>query len=302
MEASAPAAGSSGAVPTSEPQTQGTEPAQKGEARYLTAKVDGKEVRLSEEQVIRDYQKYAAADQRFREAAAMKKQAEEERARAADRKARAKAEPWKLLQEDLELDDQTLDDLAEKRLLKKLELEMMNPDQKRAWKAEQDRDRLQKEIDARKAGEDEERSKLEQQRQEELTLEAVKHVDQEIGEALKGSGIAADPEIVAYMADVMLAHLEKGGEPLSAPRALELVTQKLQHRTVQFLASLPIEKLYEILPKQVLDGLRKYELAKVKGQSPVPRTQTRAMSTPQRAKAGKTSTDDFFSRLESKIR
>ena len=302
MEASAPTGSpATGAPTTSAPPVDAGKPAAPPEIRKLKLKVNQQEFELPEDEVVRGYQKGLAADQKFREAAQLRKSWEDDQAK---RKAKVKEDPWQALK-DLELDDAMLDKLSEDRLIAKLRVDTMNPDQKKAYQAEQELKALKAQQAEREKEHLSKEEQLANQRQEALTLEAVKHVDHEIGSTLKAAGIKADPEIVAYMADLMYAHLERGGEgaqSLPAAKALEMVNAGMRKRVSSYLTSLPIDKAIELLPKEFLDGVRRHFLGKVRSQSPTPRSGNSQPPTRDRAKAGKQSTDSFFDRLERKIR
>ena len=256
------------------------------------AKIYGDEREYTIDELTKLAQKAAGADERFRSAA------ERDKAREAWLKA-IKNNPDAIF-EDLELN---ADEWAEKRLLKKLQLETMNGDQRRAYEAEQQLAQMRDK--AAKAEEDAANSKksLEEREYEALRSKYAEEIDTGLVDAFKSTGKTATPRRIARVVEQMIAHAETHGEVLSVGQALERAESEIKSDISEILAAMSPEELAEILPRGSRDGLRKQDLDELKRQNPLRQrndAQAATNAQPQKGKRFRGSTDDFFSKLEKK--
>lgn len=262
------------------------------EPKKYKVNVYGQEREVDEATLLRGYQKGEAADERFRQASEKEKQATsfiEE----------LQKDPWagfKKLGKNPEQE-------AENLLIKKIEYERMSPAEKRAMEAEKRAEELEYKEKLREAETAAEKKRVADQQQEMLTLQAVQEIDHEISEALKATGVKPTPKIIQNMAEVMIAHLEaRDGKKIEASKAYEKTTSEIFEFLGELLPQMKAEDIIAKLPKSALDAIRKGLLDKVTSQSPVRKTSSHGSPSSSSKKIAKTSTDDFFNKLESKFK
>lgn len=252
-------------------------------------KVDGQEVEASYDDLVRSYQKGSSADRRFQEAAKLKSQFEGV-AKTFDEFKQGKLD--KLL--EFVPEDQARQ-WMENYLIKYIEHQQLPEGDRRALKLEADlkvkEAELKKLTDKATEGE---RAQAESQ--------AFKEIDEEISEAVKTIGRKATPRLIARIAEDMLANLDATGSKLSAKDAVTRSLRDVHNDIAEYLPTLPIEELRKILPKQVLDGLRKADVDEVMSQDPMQRSRQKTEPTKLIRKDEKRgSTEDIFKNLEKKL-
>jgi hypothetical protein len=184
--------------------------------------------------------------------------------------------------------------LAEDLLLEKLKFEQMSPTEKAL--AESERKRVEYENKLKTFEQQKEETELAH-----ATNRYVQEIDNEISEALKSRNEKPTPFLIKEIASHMLAHLESGGERLTAREALELYDSHSSGLLTERLAKMSPDDLKKILPKKLLDDLRKADVERVLSQDPMRSRKTtddEALPIPRKSK--NQSTDDFFSKLDSK--
>lgn len=257
-------------------------------------KVDGQELEVPEEELLKDYELRRASYMRMQQATERSKQADQVEKHYKELLTQFKSDPWKLF-EALQIDP---DLEAEQRLLKKLEREMMSPEQKALYEKEQHLSAREREIKEFEELKKQHEESLAKQEQEELTYKAVQEIDTEIGEVLKATGKAPTPRTVARVAEIMLAHLDnEDGERLGADKALGIFENEMKGEIESYLSSLTPEQLVQALPKSVLDAIRKTELEKVRGTNPLKHSGHSGNPSTAPAKVKRMSTDSFFDNL-----
>lgn len=245
-------------------------------------KVDGQEAEIDYDELVTGYQVRKASDARMREAAATQKKLMEAW-NASDPHGYFKAknvdpEKW-----------------AEDILIKKLKLQSMTPEERSKF------DQDQKDADERR----QEKEELEQMRQEKkqhLVTQAVQRLDGEIVDAFKAIGTKPEPALVKRMSEIMEAYMDThDGEMIPASKALEQVLKGRNSETLEYLQSLSADKLRDVLPKKLLDELRRHDVELVRSQSPL-RGQSRGAETPTpKSKTVRKSTEALFRDLETKF-
>lgn len=256
------------------------------EAKKYRVKVEGQELEVPEDELIRDYELRRASHMRMQKATEMEKALREEMASSL-------SDPLKLFQK------KGVDPVkwAEDLLLQKLERESWSPEKRELHDAQEQLRQLKEREKAQEEA-------LAKQQQEALTYKAIQEIDGEIGEVLKATGLKPTPRVVARIAEIMLAHLDSAdGERLSADKAYGLVKNEMTTEIGEYLGSLPPDQLMQSLPKSVLDAIRKHELDKVRSTPLRHASKSEGPSTARAPRSKKaTSTDDFFARLEKKLK
>ena len=257
--------------------------------RRAKVKVNGKEKEVGWDELVTNYQMREASDEKFRQA---KQMAEEAGMTKREMQAFLK-DPWEFAKKN-GLDPH---ELAEQLLLQKLEYEQMSPDAKARIAAEQRARALEEDL--------ENRTKSEREAAKNAAVsQAVKEIDDEIGEALKASGRKPTPRLIARLAESMLSHLERqDGQRPRAQDVLKNVDQEYIGDISEYLQNMPAERLIEVLPQSVRDALRKADVQRVMSQDPTKGTRRTVSDAPRKAdNLKRMSTDDYFKqKLERKF-
>lgn len=218
----------------------------------LKTKVDGKEVEeeLELEAIQRDYQKFKAADKKFQEAAAMRKQAEEFISLLKTNPAQVLAHP------SIGLDVRKL---AEEYLAEQLQYESLTPEQR---KAAEDRKRLE-EYEKR------EQEAAKQAHEEKINTLKAKYTEdynKTIIDALESAGLPKNKSTVKMMAQKLYLSVNNGLD-LDAKDLAESVRQDYINAQKELFAELDGEALIKILGDDVAEKVRKYNVSKIKNSS-----------------------------------
>lgn len=245
------------------PEQQG-QPAAPPQPRTYKLKVNGNEqavpadaidnaakaLGLKPEELLRGSQLTRAAYERM-EAAAKEAQ------RIEALKAKAKENPWAVASELAGLKDEEIDQLAEKRLLERLQREAMSPEQRRIAELEAERQRLQAERD-------EQVKTQQQQAMEQQTKAAVQHFNQTIPKAMESAGLPKTTESLRLVADHLKRQLSIGLQPDVAYAAQE-VRQFLDQRNAAVYRAYSPQQLEQLLGKEAIDNLMRYRIEQAKG-------------------------------------
>jgi len=225
--------------------------AQQEIAKRLQMKINGKEEEfdLSNDEHIerlRDMaQKGEGADQKFQEAAKMRKQMEQFA---------------KLMQDDPIAALQRLghdpDAIAEMHMQKRLEEMQKSPEQI-------EREKLQKELeDIKKEKERLENERLEAEKK--VAQEAYsRKLDTEITDALSNSELPKSPYVVKRLAEYMMLGLKKNPK-FEVKDAVPLVEKQIKREIQEMFEAMPEEIVEKVLGQNVSNKLRKRRLSKMK--------------------------------------
>jgi hypothetical protein len=244
-------------------------------------KIEGGESEVTYEELLNGYQMRQASQRRFEEAAQRQKQAEQ----FFDAIKKDPITAMKQLNVDF-------DSAAEAYYAEKLKLEMMDPKERALLEKE-------KELSEYKKKEADYKKDLETREIAALQSQALKEIDVEIGEVLRKSGTKSSPKVVARLAELMLASLEKG-ERMPADKAYAKTYSDLKDEVITFTGSLPPAELVKVLPKEQVDALRKYFVSEVTDNKPFTVRRNQTPSAVKKSEPVK-NTDEFFKRLESKF-
>jgi hypothetical protein len=227
----------------------------KEEIRKLKGKVNGREVEWTEAEAIRRAQLADAADEKFREASEMRKQAEQffELLRTNPKQVLMHPELAKAI---------NMRELAEEYLSTELQREMMDPKDReledlRKWKTEQE--------EARKAAEQEQMTKAQQEELRQHQQRAAREIDRQLTEVLQKADLPKDPEVVKRVAELMYQAGQKGYE-LDPQTAVDIVRERSQSYLQSLTSRMEGEALVKFLGEDLVKKLRKHDLARIKAQ------------------------------------
>lgn len=270
-------------------------------------KIDGTEAEVDYDELVRDYQLRKVSDKRLKETAELAKRvkAEFEQIEA------FRKDPWSALKSA----GQDPYALAEQLLLQKMEWEGLSEAEQRAQIAELRAKSLEERIGA-------EEKRAQEARAAQAEAQALREIDDEIGEALKSSGKKPTPRMIARITETLIAHHERQLEALRqefgeeipddaysrvqrlpAAEAVKRVHREYLGDVAEFLSGMSPEELRQALPKSILDALRQSEVDAVLAQDPVGSRKPRAEATPRqdRRQGQRMSTDDYFAKLEQRL-
>lgn len=251
-----------------EPEENVAKEAAKEAMRRYKVKVDGEEVEVDEDELRRGYSHQRAASKALNEGKALRKQAEQFAAMLKD--------PEKLfeLAERLGHDTRTL---AEKKLAKALEDELLDPKEKelRTTKA-----RL--EEYERKDTETKERAKLEHQRSLEKKFAA--EYEQQFLSALKESQLPPTKPMIAEMAKY-IGRAANLGFKMSVSEAATLVKDDIKQAQARLFKDADAQTLLGLLGEDLANKIRQHDIAKLKSPEEFLRTPERSQDAPKKKKA-----------------
>lgn len=229
--------------------------AAKEAARKLKIKhQDGSEEEVDEEEVIKTYRErkghQRAANKELQEGKAERKKAEEALAMLRD------PEKFWDIASKLHQDPKVLRSLAEKRLAADLEDELMDPRDKELREAKA----KLKQIDDMERKEKEE---VAARHREEMKQKYAKEYETQFIEALKKKSVPATKQTVADMAKY-IARAAKIGYQLNADQAAQLVREDREQEARHLYGQSDGEVLASMLGEDVINNIRKYDVAKLK--------------------------------------
>lgn len=207
--------------------------------------INGKKRLMTIEQMKREVQKGIAAEDKFREAATMRKEAQ-------TILEYFKTNPAKAMKEM----GHDVRQMAEEYLADEIRKEMMSPEQREAmdWKrrAEESESKL-KEADTKAEAE-----------QHQLKVQKIKQkYDVELTEALTASGLQSDPSIIKGVARIMHDYLQDGYE-ISAKDAVAEFQDSLLKQASTLIRLVGPEKATAMLGDDFMTSIRKEDLKKLK--------------------------------------
>lgn len=248
-----------------EPKAPAAAPEPKPEPRRFKVKVDGQELELPEEEVLRGYQRAAAAQRRFDEVSRLKKEIEE---REAAMKARYQDPRIAALkQRDPSLTDD--DALAVIKAQELFERQQMSPEQRALADERKRREELESKLKA------EEEAKAQAAEQAELRVH-TERLNKSIPEAAKKIGLPATPRAGKIMLEHMLS-MAKAGIPPDPVDAAQYAHDTLRAESSALLRDMSDDQVVKFLGPDVVKRINAYSVAQVRGQTqPAPAPQAEA--------------------------
>lgn len=230
--------------------------------KKLKIKVDGQELEeeLSwddEEGLKRHLQKSKAFDKRLKEFSGYKSQVEQ---------------AFELLQNDpeafLEQFGHNVDDLAEKRLSRKIEEMKKSPEQIEAEK-------MRKELEEYKKKEKEASERAQKAELERMKNEQAMQIENDITEALEDTKSVLprrNPAVMQRIAQTMLLAMQRGYDTVTAKDVIPLVEKQYREEVASLLGSASDEVLEMFASKERLNSYRKNKVqARKAAPPPVPK-------------------------------
>lgn len=255
--------------------------------RKHKVKVDGKELEVSDDDLIRDYQLKEASYRRMEEASKLSKE----------------LKPFLPVIEALKQGDlgvlkqlgvpkEALRKFSEQELIEYLEEQEMTPEQRRARDAERERDKLKAQLE-------EDQKKQSAREQEAMAAKAAQDIEAEIVDALKDADLElkGNYRLVRRMAEDMFAALEAKQPKVSAKTARDRVMKSMREDFDEYVkrgVSKDIEAFIDSLPAELVDGVRKRDLKRVKSQLPIGATGEQMKRQPRKD-------DDFRSYMREEL-
>jgi len=253
-------------------------------------KIDGQDMELDYDDLVRRAQKSTAADKRFQEAKRLHDEASKVRESSQSVEAAlAKGDLSYLVNK---LGPQKAKEVFENFLIEQMEYDQLPPAEKRARE-------LQRRLDdneAERKAETEDRTK---EARALATQKAMADLDADISEALKADGKKPTPRLVLRILDELEAPVNARGQKITASQAKEKAIEGIHRDIGEYLPGVPVDVLIKILPKEVLQKLREYEVEQVLGDTQKRRVRV-SQNTVRRPKEPETQSQ-WFARMDKKL-
>lgn len=246
------------------PKADAKPPEPKPEPRRYKVKIDGQESEVTDEELVRGYQRASAASKRLEEVAKARKELEE-------RTSRLKADPWAFLKEG-GLDP---DQLAIQRVQALMEQESMTQEQRRI--AALEAEKAQAEAKAKRY--EEEQAKATQTAE---MQRAAAQLNKVIPEAAEKVGLPRTPQAGRMVVEQMLAMARAGVDP-DPVDAAEAVKERLDGFVRETMGAMDDAKLVALLGPEMVRRLATYAAGQAR--STLPGAQVRPLNQPPKPKA-----------------
>lgn len=227
----------------------------KEEIRKHKLKINGREVELDEPELIRRAQLSSAADEKFREASDMRKQAEQFfEAFMSDPKS-------VLMHPDIK-DKINFRQLAEDFLGGELQREMMSPEE---IELQELREFKKSQTEQRERSEKETLTRTQREEMTKLQQRAASEYDRKITDVLQQSNLPKNASTVKRVAELLHGALSKGYE-LDIQTAVDIVRDGYTADVQSLVGDMDGDALVRLLGDGITKKLRKYDLARIKAQ------------------------------------
>lgn len=254
-------------------------------------KVGGKEVEVDEDELVKRAQMGYSAEEKWQEAAKMRKQVESF---------------IQLLQNDpavaLEKMGFNVDELAEKRIQQRIEEMKKSPEQL-------EKERIERELHELKAEREKERSEIQKREMERLQEQFAVEIENDIDGALNDNklGLPKSPYVIKRIADTMILAMKHGYKDVKARDVLPIVQEEIRKELRDMYATSPDEIFEELVGKDRLTKYRRGKIKKPAEAKPASLSDVRPtghkeiqQSRQDEKPRSKESAKDFFKRLGSK--
>lgn len=263
---------------------------EKKEAKRLwKLKVQGKDLDVDEEELVKRAQMGFSADQKWQEAAQTKKQVEAFIG---------------MLQKDpveaLAALGFNVDDIAEKHIQRRIEEMQKSPEQI-------EREKLQKEVEALRQKEKERETQAQELEKQRLQEKYAVEFEQDILSSLDDpkSGLPKSPYFIKRVADTMIFAMQNGYKDITAKDAIAIIKEDVRKELQELYAASPDEVFEELIGK---DRLTKYRKGKIKNRKPTnptvadiqPTGRAEKQAAQSKEEAKKVLAKDFFRNLGTK--
>ena len=253
-------------------------------------KDNGKDVEVSYDDLLNGYQAQAVSTRRFQEAARIQKENEQLRQMIQSGNADAVNQMFG--------SPEAARDYAINLLNKEIELQEMNPDQRRAYDLEQENAKLKQDKEA-------EFKATQERQQQEIRQKAYQEIDLEVREVIdtyKEAGGKPTPRFAARLVEHMIAQHQNGGQRLSATDAHRRVQTDFKADIEEYAGMVEPAEFVQLLPKSVIKAVQNMLLDKATVANPAGKPPAKqGEGHIRRSKKVKSSTDDYFKELEKKF-
>lgn len=215
-------------------------------------KVDGKVLKVSKDELIKNFQLEQASRARMQKAAKAQQESERQMQQIAEIFQILKSSPRDVFSE-LGVD---FDALAEEHLLEKIRREQMTPEQREL----DDLRKQREEWESEKKRRAEEQKRVAYERQ---VASAMEQIDADLLEALAKTGIKANHRMVALTGEIMLSAMQNG-QSMTWEEALSRAQTYRKSELSDYLGTIDPEALEQLLGSENVERIRKASLSKVK--------------------------------------
>ena len=246
----------------------------KEEIRKHKLKINGREVELDEPEVIRRAQMSESADQRYKEAATMKKQAEQFFEALLN-------DPKSVLTHPEIAKKLNIREFAEEMLSAELKRELMDPVERELEDLREFKRKQEEDITNRTKKEQE---TAQQARAREAQQKAAKTFDTDITQALAQTNLPKTAYTVKRVAEILLG-ARKNNYAMDVATAVDMVKEGYQTDLHAMVGGLDPEMMIKMFGDDLVKKLRKHDLAQLKSKlSPQqsPAVQANPTSAPQK--------------------
>lgn len=276
-------------------ETKETDSVPPSEEQKYKVKVNGQELEVTLDQLLKNFSLEQASRKKMEEAAEYRKKVTEYEKQVTEYNRlmdniQSKPELLWEFAKALNLDPHKL---SEELLFQRFEYEKLTPEQRRLKELEE-KERLwteKEERAKREAAQAAEQARVEQ---------ASARIDDELGQFIETHKL--DQITVDRMLGVMINSLNQGTD-MTAEQAYARVKSHTEQLRNQWISSMSPEEVVSLLPKSVLEQIRKSDLAKAMSQVAPGRKLYQKPDTPSKATTPKKQTmDQMFAKLEKRYR
>jgi len=237
---------------------------------YYKIKVDGEELELSQEEMIKYAQLGKAGQKRMAEAARIKQEAFQLIELLRTDPERVLADP------DILGSEKAVVEFAKKILSRELEEEQKSPEVR-------EKERLQRELEREREERRREKEERDRAEYERLVQEQEMKLEEEIQEAFEVTGLPRSPYVLKRFTDVMLS-FAKSDKDITPKQAMNIVKKEM-HKDIQNLLSVSPEDILEnLIGQENLKRVRKRQVAKIKSETSKPSLPVQSSSSVDKQK------------------
>jgi hypothetical protein len=245
-----------GSVETQNGTSEAQKEAIKEEIRKMKLKVNGREVEMDEGEVIRRAQLAESAQQRYQEAAQLKKQAEQFFEALLQ-------DPKSVLMHPDVAQKINFRELAEEYLSTELKRELMDPVERELEELREFKRKQEEELTNKQKQEQE---TVKQRQIREMQQRAAKEYDTKITEALSQSNLPKTAYTVKRVAEILL-NAQKSGFDMDIPTAVDMVREGYNTDLQAMIGNLPPDMIIKMFGDDLIKKLRKHDLAQLKARA-----------------------------------
>jgi hypothetical protein len=254
-------------------------------------KVGGKDVDVDEAELLKRAQMGMSADEKWQEAAKMRKQLD-------GFMSMLQKDPAKAL-EKLGFD---VDELAERRIQQRIEEMRKSPEQL-------EKEKMQQELEQIRAEREQEKEDVRTREMKQLQDHFAIEIENDISSALDNNefGFPKSPYVVKRIADTMILAMKNGYKDVKASDVLPIVRDEIRKELHDMYSSSPDEVFEQLVGKDRLNKYRRGKIKKTKSATPtgtmhdIKSTGTKEIKqTKEQEKKQKVLSKDFFRTLGTK--